>query len=230
MHANTERGESPAALSWRERSSDSALIESVWTCHAPGATSRAVIADPCMSISFVRYDKNAEVIIAGPKMYPREQALPAGFVCTTIRLTPGVNLQNIDTSNLVDQAVSIPASSKGEFKMNNETLQFPDYEHAEEIIVELFARGQVSFTQPHYARTQPRRTHSRQIKRDTGVSPHKLQQLQRMHRALRLLKNDATVADVVAELDFTDQAHFSHVAKQFFGYTPAKLKELLQSP
>jgi len=178
----------------------------------------------------VKDSNSAAVVIAGPKMHPRTQALPAGFSCTTIRLTPGVALENIDTSELIDDTLSIPADSQGNFKLNGQSLRFPDYKHAEQIIVELFASGQLSFTQPEHASQQPRRTHSRQTKRATGVSPHKLYQLQRMHQALRLLKNGATVADVVAELDFTDQAHFSHASKQFFGYTPARLKELLQSP
>lgn len=41
-----------------------------------------------------------------------------------------------------------------------------------------------------------------------------------MHQALRLFKNGATTADIVSELNFTDQAHLTHASKQLFGYTP----------
>jgi AraC-like DNA-binding protein len=221
---------STAKLLWQERRADSLYIESVWTCHAVEATSRAVIADPCICISFVRNNENTEVIIGGPKTRPRLQALPDGYTCTTIRLKPGVSFKNIHTDALINDTLSIQADGKARFKFDGIFFQFPEFDHAEKIIEDLFAVGCLDFKQPQNMRMQPRRTYSRHIKHFTGISPYKLHQLQRMHQALRLLRGGATVTDIVTELAFTDQAHFTHASKQFFGYTPKKLGELLQNP
>jgi methylphosphotriester-DNA--protein-cysteine methyltransferase len=139
-------------------------------------------------------------------------------------------LKNLQTSKLVDDTISVPADDKAIFALDGATLRFPDFERAEQLIEKLFATGQLSFTQPQYIPTQPRRTRSRQIKDLTGISPYKLRQLQRIHRALRLLKQGSTTADVIAELAFTDQAHLTHVSKHLLGYTPKHLKDLLQNP
>ena len=71
------------------------------------------------------------------------------------------------------------------------------------------------------------KSYSRFVKRNTGLSPYKLHQLQRMSEALRLLRQGMPAATVATELGFTDQAHLTRAAKQFLGHTP---KELLQWP
>lgn len=220
----------PVKLLWNERQSDSPFVVSVWTCHALEATSRAIIADPCICISLVRNNARTEVLIAGPKTRPRLQALPAGYMCTTLRLKPGVALKGIHASELINDMISVPADDEARFRLNDQLFQFSDFEHAEQLVDDLFVAGYLSFKEPQDGALRPRRTYSRQTRRLTGISPYKLHQLQRMHQALRLLKDGATTADVVAELDFTDQAHFTHASKQFFGYTPKQLEKLLQNP
>jgi hypothetical protein len=141
-----------------------------------------------------------------------------------------VSLKNVHASGLVNDVISIPADDKAEFKFEGVLFKFPDFEHAEQIVEKLFAIGYLNFKQPQNIQMQPRRTYSRQMRRYTGISPYKLRQLQRIHRALHLFKHGVTTADVVTELAFTDQAHFAHSSKQFLGYTPKRLKELLQNP
>jgi AraC-like DNA-binding protein len=139
-------------------------------------------------------------------------------------------LKNFQTSDLTDDTLSIPANDKARFKLEGILFQFPDFEQAEQIVEKLFAAGYLSFKQPLSGGMKPRRTYSRQTRHFTGISPYKLYQLQRMHQALRLLKHGATTADVVTELAFTDQAHFTHASKRLLGYTPKQLTKLLQSP
>ena len=221
----------PTNLLWQERRSDSVYVESVWRCQALEATTRAVIADPCICISLVTSACSIEVVIAGPKSRPRLLVLPAGYTCITIRLKPGVGLKGYQASDFINDAISTPADCQGVFIYEGISFRFPAFEHAEQLVAELFAAGCLSFTQLHHIPTQPRRTYSRQIKRFTGISPYKLYQLERIHLALRLLKQGATTGDVIARLNFTDQAHLVHASKQLLGFTPKQLKrQLLQTP
>ncbi|HEX6461918.1 MAG TPA: helix-turn-helix domain-containing protein [Candidatus Saccharimonadales bacterium] len=220
-----------AHLLWQERRSPSSFIESVWLSSALKSTARAVIADPCTSIALVKSgDYGETVMVMGPKTKPRQQLLSAGHTCMTIRLTPGVFLNNFQTYKFTDTSVALPTDDKARFRLGKDRFEFPGFDHAERLIEDLFTRGHLGFESPQNVYKQSHRTYARQIKRITGLSPYKLYQLQRMHQALRLLQQGVTAADVAIELAFTDQAHFIHASKRFFGYTPGRLNQLLQSP
>jgi len=218
-----------ATLLWQERRSDSSFIESVWTSSTLAATSRAVIADPCISITLIKKDQKTEVVIEGPKTKPRLQAFPASYASTTIRLKSGVFLKSFQTSQLTDATVIFPANGQAWFRFGKKRFHFPDFDHVEQLIDALHADGCLSFRLPHSA-YQSQRTYSRQTMRIIGLSPYKLYQLQRMHQALRLLKQGVAAADVATELAFTDQAHLVRASRQFFGYTPKQLSHLPQNP
>jgi len=219
-----------ADLSWRERGSESAFVESVWTSNAFVSTTRWVIADPCISLALVKNGNHAEVFVGGPKTEPALQVLPAGHTCTTIRLKPGVFLNNFQALEFINRSIIIPADTEAGFQFGNTRFQFPDFNHAERLIEELYAAGYLGFELPQSTYGRSRRTYSRQTRRITGLSPYKLYQLQRMHQALRLLKQGATATEVATELAFTDQAHFIHASRRFFGHTPRQLSRLPQNP
>lgn len=221
-------------LMWQERPSDSHIVESVWACSTSVTASRTVIADPCITISLVKNRGSVEVVIAGPKTKSSQMILPAGFACTSIRLKPGVFLKSFLTQKLIDGTLSIPADSQSRFRVEGTYLQFPDFDHTEQLIDQLYNLGYLGYEQPnnrwHAAGHFSARTYSRQLQRITGLSPYQLYQLQRMHQALRLLKQGVPASRVASELDFVDQSHFIHASKKFFGHTPSKLSNLLQTP
>jgi AraC-like DNA-binding protein len=53
-----------------------------------------------------------------------------------------------------------------------------------------------------------------------GLSPHAYFEQVRIHRARRLLKEGAPIADVAADLGFTDQSHLTRHFKKLTGITP----------
>lgn len=223
----------PATLTWQERQSASPIVESVWTCSAPTAISRAVIADPCISITLVKDSGGTRVVLSGPKTKPFHASLPAGYVSTGIRLKTGVFLKNLPTQNLTDKSLVLPADSESRFWLEGTRLQFPDFEHVESLINQLHSLGYLDYEMPRDAHATDHlspRTHSRQIHRITGLSPYQLYQLKRMHRALHLLKQGMPAVEVASELAFVDQSHLIHASKKFFGYTPKQLFNLPQIP
>jgi AraC-like DNA-binding protein len=73
---------------------------------------------------------------------------------------------------------------------------------------------------------------SRAFPKELGVTLTSYRNRVRLGRALdRLQRGESTLAGVAAELGFADQAHFSRVARNHLGHTPAALRrELNVSP
>jgi len=221
-------------LMWRERTSDAEVIASVWTCTVAEETSRTVLADPCTSIIHVQSAHSSEVILRGPETKPRHEVLLPGYTWTAIRLQPGVRLKHYPVEQLTDRFLILPSDTDARFQFEGTWLQFPDFTHAELLIEQMrdagFISGRALDGQAFPTQGISSKSYSRLVKRSTGLSPYKLQQLQRIHEALHLLKHGMPATDVAFELGFVDQAHLSRAAKQFLGHTPKELLGLPQKP
>jgi AraC-like DNA-binding protein len=220
---------------WHERQSGSSFVESVWSCSAPVAAARTVIADPCISFSLVKNRRDTRIVVRGPAAVPHQIFLPSGYSCTTIRLKPGVFLKGLPVQELISTSRSIPVDMKSRFWIDGACFQFPDFDNVELLIDRLHESGHLDYKMPESsleegAASLSSRTYARQVRRITGLSPYRLYQLRRIHQALRLLKQGVPAIEVAAELDFVDQSHLTRAAKQFFGCTPRQLYDLPQAP
>jgi len=221
-------------LIWRERTSESPLIASVWTCNASEVTPRTALADPCISIILVQSPDSAEIVLRGPETKPRVELHIPGYTWTAIRLQPGVQLKSFPAQQYLDSFLTFPADNNARFQLEEAQLQFPSFHTAELLVEQMRDRGLLNGESLASQELSPQgmssKSYSRLIKRTTGFSPYKLHQLQRIYEALRQLKQGMPAADVAAELGFVDQAHLSRAAKQFLGHTPKELLALPQAP
>lgn len=217
-----------AKFIWLERASKSELVDSVWFYSAPVAMARSVPADPCISLSLVKQGNNMQVVLRGPQTQPRNELLAAGFECLTIRLQPGVLVCCFSAQKIINSSAAFAVDAQGRFRLGGDLLQFPDFDNAELLVDQLYNLGWISQGSNAQApKALSARTYARLIKRTTGLSPYQLYQLQRIHKALKLLKQGMPAATVAAELNFVDQSHLTHAARQFLGNTP---KQLLSVP
>lgn len=218
-------------LRWKERTSELEAIDSVWAGAASEITPRTVLADPCISIILVKSSDSSEVILRGPETKPRGDILLPGYTWIGIRLKPGIQLKNFSAQQFTDKFRALPADSNGQFEFEGTLLQFPDFENIERLIERMYSLGYLSGTvlgtRALSKQDMSAKSYSRYVKRNTGLSPYKLHQLQRMAEALRLLRQGVSAAAIASELGFADQAHLTRAAKQFLGHTP---KELLRWP
>lgn len=218
-------------LIWRERTPELESIDSVWTSRAAVIMERIVPANPCISIILVKSEDSAEVIIRGPETKPHSEILLPDYTWIGIRLQPGVRLKNFPTQQLTDKFRTLPTDNNGQFEYEGTLLQFPDFNNAEQLIKQMndlgYISGKALNSQESPQQSMSSKSYSRFIKQNTGLSPYKLHQLQRISEALGLLRRGTPAATVASELGFTDQAHLTHAAKQFLGHTP---KELLRWP
>jgi len=214
-------------LYWKERSSELEAIDSVWTGIASEVTPRTVLADPCSSIIFIKSSDSAEVILRGPETKPRGDILLPGYTWIGIRLRPGIQIKGFPVQQSTDKFRCLPADINGHFELEGTRLQFPDFENVEPLIKQMYDLGYLSGKALNIQEPPKQgvstKSHSRYIKRSTGLSPYKLHQLQRMAEALRLLRQGIPAAKVASQLGFADQAHLTRTAKRFLGHTPTEL-------
>jgi hypothetical protein len=157
-----------------------------------------------------------------------------GYTWTAIRLQPGVQIKNFPAQQFIDNFLALPADDTARFQFEGTLLQFPDFRNAEVLVEQMrtlgYISGKVLNSQESPRQGISSKSYSRLVKRTTGLSPHKLRQLQRIHQALQLLKEGVPATDVAAELGFVDQAHLNRATKQFFGHTPKELLNFPQKP
>jgi hypothetical protein len=218
-------------LNWRERTSDLESIASVWSCNASEITPRTVLADPGVSIILVKSKDSAKIVLRGPETKPRNEHYMPGYIWTGIRLRPGMHLKNFPAQQYLDCSRSLSSDRHGRFQFEGTWLQFPDFNNAERLVKQMYDLGYISGkvlnNQEFPRQGMSSKSYSRFIKRNTGLSPYKLHQLQRITAAFHLLRLGMPAAAVASELGFADQAHLHRAAKQFLGHTP---KELLRWP
>lgn len=218
-------------IAWRERPSELDLVASVWTCSPAEITPRTVLADPCTSIILVRSNDRTKIVLRGPETKPRNEHYMPGTTWVGIRLHPGVKLKNFPAQQYVDCSRSLPADSSGRFLFEGTLLHFPEFNNVEVLIERMcelgFISGNALGDQDSTKQEMSPKTYARFIKQNTGLSPYKLHQLQRMSKVFKLLQEGMPPATIASELGFADQAHLHRAVKQFFGHTP---KELLRWP
>jgi AraC-like DNA-binding protein len=223
------------SLSWLERASNSDFVTSVWACYAREETTRPVLPDPCITVALVREGQNLQVVIRGAETKARNELLVLGYTCTAVRLRPGILLRDFPAQKFVNGSLRLPADATWRFWLGDDQLQFPNFTTAERLIDQLCNLGYLRHgvsddNEAHITKGLSARSHARLVKRTTGLSPHKLHQLERIHQALRLLKEGTPATAVTAELGFVDQSHLTHASKQLLGYTPKQLKQLPHVP
>jgi AraC-like DNA-binding protein len=217
-------------LIWRERTSKSDFITSVWYCNALLATTHRVLADACISLVLVKVKDEVRVVLRGPQTQPYNEFLEAGYECVAIRLQPGAFIRGFSAQGFINSSLALPADTEARFWFEGAHLKFPDFDNVELLIDQLHALGYLQYEMPDDVKALSARSYSRFVKRTTGLSPYRLRQLQRTHQALRLLKQGMPSTMVAAELEFADESHLIRVLKQFLGYTPKQLRYVPQTP
>lgn len=216
---------------WRERPSGSDLIASVWTCSPTEITPRTVLADPCTSIILVRTSERTKIVLRGPETKPRNEHYMPNTTWIGIRLYPGVRLKNFDAQKYLDCSRPLQANSNGDFHFEGTLLSFPEFDKAEVLIEQMYdlgyIRGGVIDIQGVSRKELSSKAYSRYIKQNTGLSPYKLHQLQRMSKVFRLIQERVPLSTIAFDEGFADQAHLHRAVKQYLGHTP---KELLRWP
>jgi len=113
--------------------------------------------------------------------------------------------------------------------LNGSSWQVPNYENVETFIEWLVREGivvresMIDAVLQHQEQTVSTRTIRRRFLHTTGLTLKQIQQIQRAHRAVDLLRQGVSPLDIVYQLGYADQAHMTRSLRRFYGHTPSEI-------
>jgi len=147
-----------------------------------------------------------------------------------IRFKPGTFMPGFIPVNLRNHNdVTLPAATGRSFWLNGSALEYPAFDNAESLVKRLVKPGLirrdsvVEDTLDRRPRELSLRSAQRHFLQATGVTYARFRQIERARHATILLKEGASILDVVSSLGYFDQAHLTRALKRFIGQTPGKI-------
>ena len=217
-------------ITFEDRASDSPVIERVWRSRSdrPGAFQSIASCHWVMVVT--RLAGTTCLTVRGPETRATAAECPADGEWVGIHFKLGTSMRILPPAVLRDRNdVTLPSASSRAFVLDGSAWEYPTWDDAETFVRRLVRAGLVA-ADPHVAdvlrgerRGRCRRTDERRVLRATGMTGGTIQQIQRARRATMMLRGGQTIADVVYEAGYYDQAHLTRSLRRFVGQTPAAI-------
>jgi hypothetical protein len=221
-----------ACLKFQIRSSDSPLIERVWTSQSERAGVFSSIAASNVEMVVTHLQGKASLTMRGPETKATLAECPGDGEWMGIRFALGTYLPTLLPATIADRKdVTLPGVS-GTFHLSGSDWEFPSFENAEVFVKRLahagiLVRDQTVDSVLNGSRREPRtrslRSEQRHFLKATGLTRNTFRQIERARYAAVLLRLGATIADTVFKAGYFDQAHLTRSLKHLTGHTPAKI-------
>jgi hypothetical protein len=219
---------------FKDRPSDSPLIERVWHAQSEKAGTFLSQAKICGMIVVTRYRGKAILTLRGPetKVTPMDYTWTgAEFLGLDLKL--GAFMPHFPPGKLLNQNdVNLPEASSQSFWLHGAAWQFPNYENADTFVARLVRDGLLvhdpivdAVLAGHPQELSPRAVQYRFLGA-TGLSHRMVQLIERARYAASLLEKGVSILDTVYEAGYFDQPHLTRALKRFLGQTPAQIARL----
>jgi len=214
---------------YKERPSDSPFISHVEWGHASNTGARVFRADSHWYMFVQRHEGTARLGISGPISSVLNVLHPADMECFGIRFAAGTFMPMLSGVSCIDHVTFLPEASENRFWLDGAAWELPTFDNAETFVNRLIRAG-LLIREPvidAVLHNQPQAmsfsTLRRRFLRATGLTPGTARQIERARRAETLLKQGASILDVVHEAGYFDQPHLTRALKHFVGQTPAQV-------
>lgn len=130
---------------------------------------------------------------------------------------------------LLNQSTVLPMASSTSFLLGTHEIEIPTFEKAEEFVSSLIDRGilnaNTSIAKALEGGDPPMsiRTLQRHFLTITSLTHNKTLQIAKARKAFLLLQTGKSIADVVFEVGYADQAHMTRSLKVLAGQTPKQI-------
>jgi AraC-like DNA-binding protein len=215
-----------------ERAADSPYVQRITQVTYEEHTRELSTPDGCWDIVVMKKRGVTTVLQTGLISRPVVLVNEPGDSYLAISFRPGVFATKTPGIRMLDHALVRPQSSGRAFVMENETLEIPSFENAEQLVNQLGRRGLL--TRDELVETavsgHPRAISQRSMQRHflsaLGMTPKQFEQIQRACRAVDLLRSGMAPATVAIEAGYADQPHLTRSLKALMGQTPGELVRL----
>ena len=212
------------------RPSDSPLVDRVWRGRSERPGTFHSIAESRWEIVVTRHFGRSLVTVRGPESRATLAQLPPEGEWVGIRFKLGTFMPLMRTAELRDRNdLSLPNASSRSFWLDGSAWDFPSFDNAETFVSQL-ARAGLIMTDPTVEGTIrgdlqniSARTEQRRLLQITGLTRGAICQIERARSATLMLRGSKSIADVVHEAGYYDQAHLTRSLQRFIGLTPARI-------
>lgn len=216
-------------LMHEERPSDSPHIQFVWRSYADKSGSFNDIAHDFWVLVFRTLQGETEVILTGPVTQAQTIHYQAGQSNWGIVFKAHVFIFDWPKMEMLNQSTVLPRASRTSFMLGQHEIEIPTYEQAEEFVDALIRRGvfnaNKSIAEALDGGDPPMsvRTLQRHFLNVTSLTHNKTVQIAKARKAFLLLQTGKSIADVVFEVGYADQAHMTRSLKVLAGQTPKQI-------
>jgi AraC-like DNA-binding protein len=215
------------SFTYEEKQSSSPYVDVVW--HTEDQTDGVYIAsaDACWDMIFIKSNEgNSTVLLSGPSSKITPVQYSAGNRNFGVRFILGVIFTGIPVTHMVDVTKALPMPTQDTFVLQDMTWELPTYENIDEFIVKLVEPGLlyhdpvVKDVTEGKAVNMSARSVQRHFAMTVGLSPRQVRQIMSARKAVELLLQGMSLADVAYELGYSDLPHMIRMLKRFTGFTP----------
>ena len=215
------------SFTYEEKRSSCPYVDVVW--HTEDQTDGVYIAsaDACWDMIFIQsYEGKRRVLLSGPSSKTTDVPYSAGNKNFGIRFKPGVIFTNIPVADMVDVTQALPMPTEDTFVLQDRIWKLPTYENVDEFMGGLVECGLLSHDPivrdvlENKTVNMSARSIQRHFAMTIGMSPRRVKQITSARKAVELLLQGMSLAEVAYELDYADLPHMVRMLKRFTGYTP----------
>ena len=217
------------AFIFEDRPADSSCVDTIWRTHSEGAGSFISRAVSQWEMVVTRHEDTTTLTVRGPETKATPAPIPADAEFVGISFTLGAFLPHLPVSALVDDAVTLPETTRTSFWLQGSVWPFPDYDNADTFVERLVRDGLLVRDPVVAAALQGHRTDrsvrsvQRRVMRATGLTQCAIEQIDRARAAVTLLEHGVSILDTVDQAGYADQPHLTKALKRLIGQTPAQI-------
>jgi hypothetical protein len=217
-------------IHFEDRHSDSPFVEKIWRSHSDRADTFVSIAASHFEMVVTKLRGRTILTLRGPETRATTVDCPADGEWLGIRFALGTFMPRLTPGRLRDRRdVMLPDASGRSFWLNGSAWEYPDFDNAETFVARLARAGIIGRDPAVEAVVQGEpsaqsvRSTQRHFLRATGLTHRTIRQIERARYATNLLRQGASILDVVYDADYYDQAHLTRSLRHLIGQTPVEI-------
>ncbi|MEU4689567.1 helix-turn-helix domain-containing protein [Actinoplanes sp. NPDC023714] len=205
-------------LRFTTRASDSAWIDTVWTCAAERVTEMTSVATACWGLVFWEQDGRSFAGVTGPETRSGVAPVPEGASFVGVEFAVGTSLRTVPMARLVDSGLELPG-----FELAGCRFEVPGADDVEALVARLVREGVI--VRDPVVGPVSQRTVERRFRAATGLTQGAVRQILRAREAATLLAGGVPAGDVVMRTGYFDEPHLARALQRYVGRTAGQLRE-----
>lgn len=216
---------------YKDRPSDSSLVETIWHAQSERAGSFISTASTHWEMVVTSYQGKTIFTVRGPETQATSlhyQWIGAEWI--GIRFKVGTFMPYLPPATLRNfRDVNLPEATSQSFWLQGSAWEVPNFENADTFLAQLVREGLLvrdpvvtAVLRGHPHDLSPRSLQYRFL-RATGLTYKTIQQIERARQAKDLLEQGTSILNTVHGLGYYDQSHLTNSLKHFLGQTPAQI-------